>query len=212
MKIRRVSDQPAATPERPGRYNRSFGGLIAAMIATVVFVSAYIGFRALFRDQPDIRPDVDYLACAAYLQAADETVVYPRELPEGWRSTSVAYERGTPATWRVGLVTDGDEFVGVVQQQADVEDLLDTYVDESADAGDDASPENSLGVASWQTWSDSGGDHAFSTELTSGPLEGRTILVYGSAPVADQEELLGLLTTDPAGAGVDANGCNTDEL
>ena len=75
MKINGVSEEPAATPdpapERPSRYDRNFGGLLAAMVVTVLFVGGYVGFRALTRDQPDLEPDVDYASCVAYLQEAD---------------------------------------------------------------------------------------------------------------------------------------------
>jgi hypothetical protein len=216
VKINGVSEEPAATPdpapERPSRYNRSFGGLLAAMVVTVLFVGAYVGFRALTRDQPELEPDVDYASCVAYLQEADVSVAYPQELPSGWRSNVIHFDRADPPQWRIGLLTDDDEFVGVVQQQADVDDLLAEFVDENPSQGDDASPENSLGVTSWQTWSDSGGDHAFSTQLESGPLAGQTLLVYGSAPVADQEALLRALTLDPVPGGVSAGDCDTDEF
>lgn len=212
VKINGVSEQPAATPEQPSRYQRSFGGLLAAMIATVVFVAAYVGFRALTREQPDIRPQVDYLSCVAYLQEADTAVVYPGDLPPGWTATSINFERGAPPHWRIGMVTADDEFVGVVQEEDDVDDLLDHFVDASPSQGEDVSPDNTLGATSWQTWSDAGGDHAFSTELGSGPLAGQTVLVYGSAPVADQEALLGMLTLDPVVSGTSATDCDTDAL
>ena len=216
MKINAVSDEPAATPdpapEQPSRYDRNFGGLLAAMVVTVLVVGAYVGFRALTRDQPDLDPDVDYASCVAYLQEADLPVVYPQELPSGWRASVIHFGRGTPPDWRIGLLTDQDEFVGVVQQQDDVDDLLTQYVDENPTQGDDASPDNGLGVTSWQTWSDAGGDHAFSTELSSGPLAGETLLIYGSAPVADQEALLRELTLDPVSGGVSASDCDTDEF
>jgi len=212
VKIEDVSDEPAATPEQPSRYDRTFGGLVAAMIATVVFVAAYIGFRALTRDQPDIEPEsVNYLNCVADLQGGEVTVAYPRALPAGWIDTSIDFERGVPPTWRVGILTDRSEFVGVVQEQADVEDLLAAYVDESPDDGEDASPGNDLGVETWQTWSDDGGDHAFSTELESGPLAGQTLLVYGSAPVADQEALISLLTVEPVADAPAGDQCNTPD-
>jgi len=210
--MRDVSEQPAGPPEQPSRYNRSFGGLVAAMIATVVFVAAYVGFRALTRDQPDIEPRVDYASCVGYLQEADVQVVYPRSLPPGWTATSINFENGAPPQWRIGLLTDDDEFVGVVQDQDDVDDLLDHYVDPSPSQGDDAAPENSLGVTTWQTWSDAGGDHAFSTVLEAGPLAGQTVLVYGSASVADQEAVVGLLTLDPVDTAVSATDCDTDVL
>jgi len=219
VKINGVSEQPSATPEqpsapgeRPGRYPRTFGGLLAAMVATVVFVAAYVGFRAVTREQPDIAPDVDYLACVAYLQEADTTVVYPEGLPEGWTATSISFERGAPPRWRIGMVTADDEFVGVVQEEDDVEDLVDHYVDASAHQGEDASPGNTLGVTSWQTWSDAGGDHAFSARLDSGPLAGQSLLVYGSAPVQDQEAVLGMLTVAPAVSDATATDCDTDAL
>jgi hypothetical protein len=210
--MRGVSEQPAAAPEQPSRYNRSFGGLVAAMVATVVLVVAYVGFRALTRDQPDIEPRVDYASCVAYLQAADVAVVHPASLPPGWAANSIHFEPGEPPSWRMGMVTADDEFVGVVQQQEDVEDLLDHYVDSSPQQGEDAAPENSLGVTSWQTWSDRGGDRAYSAELGAGPLAGQTLLVYGSAPAADLESIVGLLTLDPAGTGVSAADCDTGAL
>jgi hypothetical protein len=195
-----VNEQPAATPEpapeRPSRYDRSFGGLIAAMVVTVVFVAGYVGFRAFTRDQPDVVQEVDYLSDVRDLQEAGVTVVYPCEIPDGWRSSSTSFTRGTPPQWGIGFVTDDDEFVGIRQEDSDVGDLLDDYVDEAATQGDDASPVNLLGAAAWQTWSDSGGDHAFSTTLPD-PLAGQTLLVYGSASVAQQEELIQLLGTGP---------------
>ncbi len=216
MKINGVSEEPAATPdsapERPSRYDRSFGGLLAAMVVTVLFVGAYVGFRALTRDQPELEPDVDYASCVAYLQEADVSVVYPQELPSGWRANVIHYARGNPSEWRIGLLTDDDEFVGVVQQEADIDDLLTQYVDENPSQGEDATPANGLGVTVWQTWSDSGGDHAFSTELSSGPLAGQSLLVYGSAPVADLETVLGTLTLDPVSDEVSASDCDTDEF
>jgi hypothetical protein len=216
VKIIPVSDQPAATPgprpERPSRYDRSFGGLLAAMIVTVLFVAAYVGFRAITRDQPDVEHEVDYLSCVAYLQEAELTVAYPDQLPKGWTATSIDFERGDPPQWRIGMLTDHGEFVGVVEERSDVEELLHTYVDKAPLQGDDATPDNSLGAASWQTWSDAGGDHALSAVLSSGPLAGQTLLVYGSAPVADQEEVLGRLTVGPVASGASATDCDTDQL
>ena len=100
VKINGVSEEPAATPdpapERPSRYDRNFGGLLAAMVVTVLFVAAYVGFRALTRDQPDLEPAVDYASCVAYLQEADVSVVYPQELPSGWRRQRDPLRPGQP--------------------------------------------------------------------------------------------------------------------
>jgi Protein of unknown function (DUF4245) len=194
-----VSDgPPAAPPEKPSRYDRSFGGLLAAMVVTVLFIAAYVGFRALTRDQPDLEPEsVHYLSCVSDLQSSDTTVAYPVALPAGWVDTSVAFARGRAPSWRIGILTDRGGYVGLVEQEKAVDDLVSTYVDKSPTKGEDATPENGLGVATWQTWSDSGGDHAFSTVVSTGPLAGQSLLVYGSAPVADQEALIDLLTLAP---------------
>ena len=86
------------------------------------------------------------------------------------------------------MLTEDGDFIGVRQQDISVDALVELYVDEKAEAGDDA------GVASevtdtWQTWSDDGGDHGYATEL-----DDEAVLVYGSAPVDDIESYLGLLT------------------
>jgi len=213
VKITGVSDRAApAPPERPSRYNRTFGGLLAAMVATLLFVAAYVGFRALTRDQPNITPEsVHYLSCVADLQAADTAVAYPIELPAGWVDSSVDFARGDPPSWSLGILTDRGEFVGVVQNKEPVSDLLSTYVDKAPVAGQDAAPGNQLGVTTWQTWSDSGGDHAYATVLDTGPLAGETLLVYGSAPVEDQEALIGLLTLDPVPGQPSSQPCDSPD-
>ena len=86
------------------------------------------------------------------------------------------------------MLTDDGDFVGIRQQDASVDDLVEQYVDEEAEAGDDASVTSDI-TDTWQTWSDSGGDHGFSTEVGD-----EAVLVYGSAPVEDIETYLGLLT------------------
>ncbi len=217
MKINGVSEEPAATPdpapERPSRYDRNFGGLLAAMLVTVLFVGGYVGFRALTRDQPELDPDVDYASCVAYLQEADVT----RRLSAG-AAVGLAGQRHPLRPRQPTGVADRPasrtrtSSSGWSSSRSDVDDLLTQYVDESPRQGDDASPENGLGATSWQTWSDAGGDHAFSTELSSGPLAGQTLLVYGSAPVADQETVLRALTLDPVSGGVSASDCDTDEF
>ena len=217
MKINAVSEDSAATPdpapERPSRYDRNFGGLVAAMIVTVLFVGGYVGFRALTRDQPELDPDVDYASCVAYLQDADVSVAYPQSLPSQWRANVIHFVRGNPPGWRIGLLTDRDEFVGVVQQPDDADDLVDAVRRREPPSRATTRHRRTAWVStSWQTWSDPGGDHAFSTELSSGPLAGETLLVYGSASVADQETVLRALTLDPVTGGVSARDCDTDEF
>lgn len=188
-------------PPPAGRPPRTFRGLVAALVVCLVFVAAYVAFRGVFRDQPDVGPTaVDYKESVAAAQQAGVTLVYPRSLPSGWLATSIDFQRGTRPAWGLGILTDAGTFVGLRQEDADVRDLLATYVDASPDAGPDASPPGDVATR-WSTWSDTGGDLAWSTDLRLDGGNRDTLLVYGSASKSDQEELIGLLTTDPVASG-----------
>lgn len=176
--------------EQPSRYNRSFGGMTGALLVTVVFVLAFVLWRSLFQDgdEENPTPTVDWRESVTLAEQADLPVVHPRELPAGWRATSVELRAGDRPVWGMGVLTDDGRFVGIRQEDASVADLVETYIDEDATAGPDASVASDV-TGTWQTWSDDGGDHGYSTELGD-----ETLLVYGSASTGDLETYLGLLT------------------
>ena len=87
------------------------------------------------------------------------------------------------------MLTDEGTFVGLRQEDAPLDDLLTTYVDESPTEGDPVTVPGSV-APRWRTFSDSGGDHAFAAEVG-----GDTVLVYGSAGVDDLRGLVEALTT-----------------
>jgi hypothetical protein len=194
------SGQETSGPaEKPGRYQRSFGGLIGSMIVLVVAVLAVVVFREVFRDTPEVKPEaVDYLPLVGALQDAGRQVAYPAKLPDDWMVTTVETLPGERPSWRLGLLTDDGSFLGVVQQDEDVDDLVAEHIDE--DASEDGTTELASAVgASWERFSDEGGDHGLATQVTTDVGE-ESLLVYGSAPVADLEALVGLLTFDPVPA------------
>jgi hypothetical protein len=123
-----VSDQqqPAG---RAGRYQRSIAGGVGSLIVLVVVVLAFVGFRALFRDNDavDVEP-VDYLAVVAPAQEAGIRIVYPPSLPEGWTATSVDFVPGTRPAFGVGMLTDEDLYVGVRQADDELATLLESYL------------------------------------------------------------------------------------
>ncbi len=125
------------------------------------------------------------------LQANGLDLVYPPTLPEGWIVTDIRPTFGDRPTVGINLYTAEDTFVGIRQQDASVDDLLSTYVDDNPA---DEAPLDGVGElsATWQGWSDGGGDHAYSTEVG-----GDTVLVFGDVPAAELAELVALLTTDP---------------
>ena len=178
--------------EQPSRrYQRSFHGLVGAMLVTVAFVLVFVGWRALFRSDVEVRPEpVEWTESVQLAEDAGLAVVRPRELPDGWTATSVELRAGDDPRWGLGVLTDDEQFIGIRQEDGSVEELVRTYVDEDAVAGEDAAVESDV-TSTWLTWSDDGGDVGYSTELGDA-----AVLVYGSAPIADIEAYLGLLTRE----------------
>ena len=203
MKIGRVSETPGTGAEPSGppaqpvssapRYQRSTGGLVGALLVTVLVILGFVGFRALNRDQPDVQPTrVDYLAAVSAAQGANIDVVYPPALPRGWKATSVDFvpgERGDRPAWGIGMLTDGGHFVGVRQEDASLDDLLHTYVDANPTKGPKLTVDGSV-ARTWRSFSDSGGDHAYAAEVGHD-----NVLVYGSASTDDLRRVLDGLTT-----------------
>lgn len=193
------SGQPPRPAEKPGRYQRTTGGLIGSMIVAVLLVLGVVVFRELFRNTPEVEPEaVPYLESVAALQEAGRQVAYPPAVPAGWIVTSVTVDRGSRPGWALGMLTDDGRYVGLRQQDEDVDDLVADLIDEDASEDGTVPLESALGEE-WESFSDEGGDHGFATGITTDVGE-ETLLVYGSAPVADLETLIGILTLGPAPA------------
>ena len=187
-----MTEHQAQRPaERPGRYQRSPSGLIAALVITVLAVLAFVVFRSLNRTDLDVEPErVDYLATVQSLQQDGAAPVYPATLPLGWMATSVDVRPGDRLAWGVGILTDDDEFVGVRQSSESLDSLLETYVDEQP--ADDGTVSVASDVAGrWRAFHDDGGDRAYAAEVGD-----QTVLVFGSASDADLREVVGSLTRD----------------
>ena len=200
----RVSEHEEESPrEEPSRYSRTTNGLLASLIVTVLAVGAFVAFRGTFRDQPttfDAGP-IDYIEPVKAAQDNGVDLVYPTSLPDGWNVTSIDFVPGERPAWGIGMLTDDGRYVGLRQEDADVDELIEVYVDENAEPGDEGGVESDLATEPWQTWADAGGDLAYSTTLNEGADStlGETLLVYGSASRGDQEELISLLTMDELG-------------
>ena len=200
-------EKPDATAdeeyETPARHPRTTQGLLGALVVTLLFVGAFVGFRAIFTSDPPSGPPrvVDYLNTVEALQDSGVELVYPSTLPEGWVATSLDVVPGDQPAWGLGMLTDEGRFVGLRQEDADVDELISAYVDAKAEPGDVSDFASELSTGAWQTWADVGGDLAFSTTLTSDSKNsiGETLLVYGSATRDEQEQLIALLTEGPLG-------------
>lgn len=163
-----------------GRYQRSSGGLVGAMVVTVVAVVAFAAVRALTSDnQPTPIRSVDYSAMVRAGRADHKLLLMaPPSLPSGWKATSADYETGTLPTWHLGMLTDEHKYVGVEEALGGVQDLVEEHVDPNAEQGQDVT----IDGETWQSWRDPEGDYAVSRSLrVSGEIR-ESWLVVGSAP------------------------------
>ncbi len=179
--------------ERPGRYQRSTNGFVGALVITVVAVVGFIAFLSLFRDEPSIEVDeVDYLETVRLAQDADLRPVYPAELPSGWKATKAEVLPDEQPDFDLGLITDDEEFVGVVWSDEDLDDLLaDRVDDENLETTEKFTVEGSV-ATEWQGYADPGGDRAYAAEVGD-----RNVLVYGTASEDDFAQIVTSLTTAP---------------
>lgn len=174
--------------EQPGRYQRSASGMVGALVILLLAIGAFVAFRALNREELEVRPtEVDYLTAVEAAQSERRRVVYPDALPQGWTATSID-ARGED--WGIGFLTP-DDFAGVQQSARPVDELLATYVDEETVRLPAVEPGGQLG-RSWRAYEDGEGDLAFAATFAE-----ETVLVYGSASREDLLRLAASLTTAP---------------
>jgi hypothetical protein len=176
-----MSESPDPTPRAsgPGRYQRTSGGLVGAMLVTVLAVLAFVAFRAVTTDkEPTPVRAVDYVSVVSSAREDGRLVVVaPERLPLGWKATSATYDGGASPTWHLGTLTDGGKYVGIEEGRSSIEDLVGEHVDADAERGEDVT----IGGETWQTWADTGGDYAVARSLVE---DGETVeswLVVGTA-------------------------------
>ena len=144
--------------ERPARYQRSFSGLVGAMVVLLLVVIGFVVFRGSVRDNQEVPlKAVDYAASLPFIrEQASFPVLAPPSLPEGWKATTLRFDDSRPQSWHLGVHTDEGDYVGIEQARDAVSVMLEEYVDEQAVKGDPVQ----LAGATWDTYSDDGGDRA----------------------------------------------------
>ena len=172
--------------EQPGRYQRSFAGMIGAMVVLVLVVGAFVVFRDVTREDPaDPVEAVEFKRAATYARTqADFDLLAPDRLPEGWIATSVRYRGGEEQSWHLGVLTDEKRYVGLEQSGRTVPDMVEDFVDEEASQGEDVS----VAGETWESWTDDDEDLALVREA-----DGVTTLVVGRVPLATLEQLIATL-------------------
>ncbi|MEQ6902506.1 DUF4245 family protein [Nocardioides sp. YIM 152588] len=196
-----MSTETTPTPQpagKPGRYQRSTAGLVVSLVVTVLGLGALFWFTGLFRETPVYEPeDIDYLGSVAAAQDAGVTATYPSELPEGWTATGVDLDNEDKDVFGLRLLTADGDFVGIRQEDSSDTALVRRWVDEDATETDAYSSGAADALApEWDGYVDEGGDTGYAVEI------GETaVLVYGSAPAEDLQQVVDLLTRDEVARG-----------
>ncbi|WP_310964862.1 DUF4245 domain-containing protein [Nocardioides terrisoli] len=170
-------------PAKPNRYELPVSSMVGAMLVVLAVIGAFVAWRALNRDNEGVRtPTVDY---SGWVRAGRTDgrlqIVVPTPMPKGWRATSASYTAGVSPHWHLGVLTSGNEYVGIEEGIASVGSMVHQYVDPNAQHG---KPVTIHGVR-WQTWTDSGGDYAVVRHLKAPKgTYPETLLVVGSAAPA----------------------------
>jgi len=177
---------------RPGRYQRSAGGLVAALVITIVGVGGLLWVLGLFRSDTEFQPqEIDYRAIAGEAQDAGLEPVYPATLPDGWIATAYDVTAVDGTSLEIRMLTEDDNFVGIHQEDASISDLVGEYIGDEVSPIDIYTTESSVAQA-WEGYEDDDGDTAYATEVGD-----QTVLVYGSASPEELQDLVDRLTTEP---------------
>jgi hypothetical protein len=137
---------------RPGKYQRTFGGLIGSIVAALGLIAAIWALTWFqHRDQSDPSPTVDYQAQLAQARSqAPFAVLAPDPAPAGWRATSVTWDGTRPDyAWHLGFLAGSGsdaEYIGVEQSNADPADFV-----PAATPADQPGPSVTVEGQAWQT-------------------------------------------------------------
>ena len=191
-----MSTQQAPPPtEKPGRYNRSFNGLIASLVVTVLLLGGLLFFMGAFRHDLVVKPDaIDYPGTIADAQQAGLKPIYPAPLPKGWTATGIDIPSQDEPGFMVRLLTDHSRYVGVRQEKASPGALLSRWVDPETTpiAGYTVPSTVAHPLArTWKGYTD-GRDKAYVATVG-----GDTVLVYGSASAEELQSIVDVLVTTP---------------
>jgi hypothetical protein len=169
--------------EQPARYDRSFSGMIGAMLVLLLVVGAFVAFRDLNRNDPaDPVTAIAYSTSARFARrAATFDLQAPRRLPSGWIATSVRFTDGQDQSWHLGCLTDQRRYVGLEQADAPLTSMLQEFVGDGAVRGADVQ----VAGRTWETWTTPDQDLALVR-----PTDQVTTVVVGRVPPSTLETFI----------------------
>lgn len=163
------------------RGNPDPGDIFRSIAVLGIIVLALYGLGQFFTSEPDqVTASVDWKPAAESARtSADYTVLAPDELPDGWRATSARYDPAT-GRWKLGILDDDDEYLGVEQSTDSMKSVLKRLADGSEPAGS-----AKVGDRVWSVHAGPGDRITYLAEI-----DGVTSAVTGTVEQADLEDYI----------------------
>ncbi|MDN5852557.1 MAG: DUF4245 domain-containing protein [Actinomycetia bacterium] len=156
------------------RRNPALGDMLRSVLVLGAIVALFVGATALMRDDPpEAGADIEYAEIASEASSAvPYPLLAPTSLPDGWRANSARVVPGEPPSWHLGMLTAGDDYVGIEQAKASVRAMVAKHAEGTRPAGS-----ADLGGQTWKVRAGGDGETTFVRHQG-----GVTTLVTGDAP------------------------------
>jgi hypothetical protein len=183
---------PTAPQRKPNRYELPLSNMVGAMVVVVLFVLAFVIFRALNRDNSSVQPEtVNYHSIAAQGRADGRIDVWaPIALPKGWRASAARYATGNNPHWHLSA-SDGHHYLGV-------EEGIDGQAAELRMAMQGtpvAAGKVEIDGITWSVFTDTQGDYALTRSMPSKtPRYPESLVVIGTTSPSLVREYAASLT------------------
>ena len=169
---------PTAPLRKPNRYELPLSNMVGAMAIVVLFVLAFVIFRAVNRDNSKVTPaHVDYQAVAVAARSAGRLDVWaPSSLPAGWYASAARYDAGSNPHWHLSA-TDGKHYLGIEEGI----DGLAAELSQALQGTAVSAGKVQIGDVLWTVYTDSQGDYALARSMAAKiPRYPETIVVVGT--------------------------------
>ena len=162
------------------------------MVIVVVFVLAFVIFRAVNRDNSKVTPaHVDYQPVAAAARSAGHLDVWaPPTLPAGWYASAARYDGGINPHWHLSA-TDGKHYLGIEEGI----DGLAAELHQALQGSPISAGKVEVGGVVWSVYTDTQGDYALARSMPSKlPRYPETVVVVGTTSPANVRAYAASLT------------------
>ena len=170
------------------RGNPSLGDIVRsiAVLGAIILVLFAVG-RLLTVTPDEPTRAVDYQsAVESSRTVADFELLAPESLPQGWRATSVRFG---PDSWHLGVLTDGEDYVGLEQVRAGTQRAVERFANGSRNYG-----KIIIGGKTWSLHTGPRDDLTYVRRDSAGSDGGMTIVVTGTAPREVMERYISSLS------------------